>query len=345
MPTVRFGAIIFSLLLSSAGAHAEFTNKSYSYFALGSSLTSYSESLSGFAGSSFKSDFSSTGLTQRSGGYTALSEDGHFGFFIATQSTLLANEDSEKWNANWDDDGDGSKDGKRTVQIDQVSMNQGGLDLLAVYHLKNGYFVTVGMRYQKLVFSRFDFQSVTDNDNTADYAAFTLANSATYANIVQLINDNGSTVINGTTVTTAAEAAELIKFSPEALTPVVSEDLTTFSVVGGFGYDSFFIDNTPGLRYKFDVSMGTPFYVSVLNTNLEGSDRSIAETFSGGIDINGNVSVGYQFNEKISVMASLSYVYSDRDTISTTTAIGQKVSLPNNTFEAIIPEIAFFWAF
>ncbi len=345
MPRMKLRVITCCLLLSSAGAQAEFKNASYSYFALGSSQISYSESLSGFAGSSFKSDFSSTGLTQRSGGYTALSEAGRFGFFIATQSTLLANEDTEKWNANWDNDGDGTKDGKRTVQTDQVSMNQGSLDLLAVYHLKNGYFVTTGVHYQKLVFSRFDFQSVTNNNNTADYATFTLANSSTYANIVQAIADNGSYIINGTTVTTAAEAAELIKFSPEALTPVVAEDLTTFSVVGGFGYDSFFMDRKPGLRYKFDITIGTPLYVSVLNTNLAGADRSITETFSGGVDINGNVSIGYQVDEKVSVMASLNYIYSERDTISTTTAIGQKVSLPNNTFKAITPELAFFWAF
>ena len=76
-------------------AFAEFKNASYSYFALGSEQTNYTESLDQFAGTSFKSDFTSSGLSQSSGGYTSLAEDSPFGFFIATQSTLLAKENEE----------------------------------------------------------------------------------------------------------------------------------------------------------------------------------------------------------------------------------------------------------
>jgi len=335
--------VILSLGLSPLSAIAEFKNASYSYFTIGSERTTYSESLSSFAGSSFESDFSGSGVTQRSGGYTSIGEDSSFGFIIATQSTLLSDGDNESWDANWDSDNNGSNDGSLTVMTDTVNLNQANLDLLGVYHFKNGLFLSAGMHYQKISFSRYDFKST---DDTPDFSDFTLDNSSAFQNILQEITDNGSyTYSNGTEVTTAEQAAEQSRFNPEAQTPVVSEDITAFNLVAGIGYDSFFLMKGEGFRYKFNLNLGTPAYLHLINTNLEGADRSLSESFPGGVDLNANGAIGYQFNEKISVLASLSLAYVDRDSISITNNIGQKISLPNNTFTSITPELAVYWAF
>mgnify|MGYP000087673466 FL=1 len=335
--------LIASLGLSPLSANADFKNASYSYFSIGSERTTYSESLPSFAGSSFESDFTGSGITQRSGGYTSIGEDSPFGFIIATQSTLLSDGDNESWDANWDSDNNGTKDGAITVMTDTVNLNQANLDLLGVFHFRNGLFVSAGMHYQKISFSRYDFNST---DDTPSFSDFTLANSTAFQNILQEIADNGSyTYSNGTQVTTAEDAADQSRFNPEAQTPVVSEDITAFNLVAGIGYDSFFLMKGEGLRYKFNINLGTPAYLHLINTNLEGADRSLSESFPGGVDLNANGAIGYQLNEKLGVLASLSYSYVDRDSISITNNVGQKISLPNNTFTSLTPEIAFFWAF
>jgi len=321
-------------------AFAEFKNASYSYFALGSEQTKYSESLDQFAGTSFKSDFSSSGLSQASGGYTSLAEDSPFGFFIATQSTLLAKENEEEWNVT------NPFSTSTTVQTDQMSINQAGLDIIAAYHFKNGYFATMGLHYQKITFSRFNFESTSD---TAAFSEFAIDNSQKYQANLAFLNDWLAGDMDpdlalkdssGNAVTTIERLRELKAFVPELEVPVVFENITTFSGIVGIGYDSFFIDRTEGMRYKFNVSIGTPMYLHVLNTKGGGGDRSLSESFPGGVDVNANFAAGYQFDEKISVMASLSYNYADRNDLPGATA-----SLPNNTFEAITPELAFFWAF
>jgi hypothetical protein len=330
-------ALSGALSILTSLSHAEFNNASYSYFAIGSDQITYSESLPSFAGTSFESELSTSALAQRSGGYTALADDSEWGFFIASQSTLIAADGNEDWNATWD--GGSAK----TVQTDQASINQANLDLLGVYHLKNGLFLTAGMHYQKVSFTRYDFSSTL---STSDFSDFTLENSSTYLTLKDEIeNGDGSALVAGVEYTTDTSLREALRFNPEALTPVVAEDLTAFNIVGGIGYDSFFIDREPGIRYKFSFSMGTPIYLHVLNTNVSGSDRSLSETLSGGIDISANGSVGYQFSEKISVLASVSMTHAERESISVTNSAGQRISLPDNTFTAITPELAFFWAF
>ena len=342
---MNFNQAVFMtmLVLLAASSHAQYKNTSYSYLAIGSNQISYSESLPNFAGASFKSELSTYALAQRSGSYTAVSETSRFGFLIVSQSTLIAADGFEDWNASWDSDNDGSNGSAKTVQTDQSSINQANLDLLGVYHFKNGLYLTAGLHYQKVSFTRFDFKST---DNTSDFSDFTLANSTTYQNILKAISDNGSyTYSNGTTVTTEAEAEEQSRFNPEAQTPVVAEDLTAFNLVAGISYDSFFIDRKPGMRYKLSMTLGSPVYLHVLNTNVQGSDRSLSESFSGGIDFSGNASIGYQFSPKVSVLASLSVKHAEREAISVTNSTGQRISLPDNTFTVITPEVAFFWAF
>jgi hypothetical protein len=342
MTTIKPLALAALAFLASY-SQAEFINNSYSYFAIGSDKITYSESLPSFAGASFESELSTHALAQRSGGYTAVSKDSVFGFFIATQSTLIAADGNESWDANWDSNNDGINDSDKTVQTDQASINQANLDLLGVYHLKNGFFLTAGLHYQKVSFTRYDFSSTL---NTGDFSDFTLENSSTYLTLKDEIeNGDGSALVAGVEYTTDTSLREALRFNPEALTPVVAEDLTAFNIVGGIGYDSFFIDREPGIRYKFSFSMGTPIYLHVLNTNVSGSDRSLSETLSGGIDISANGSVGYQFSEKISVLASVSMTHAERESISVTNSAGQRISLPDNTFTAITPELAFFWAF
>ncbi len=321
-------------------AMAEFKNASYSYFALGSEQTSYSESLDEFTGTSFKSDFTSSGLSQSSGGYTSIGEDSPLGFFIATQSTLLAKETEEEWNVTK------PFSESTTVQTDQMSISQAGLDLLAAYHFKNGYFAIVGMHYQKITFSRFDFESTSD---TAEFGEFALDNSDRFQAQLATFNDwlaagaveaDAPFQTSAGIISTVQELRDAVRFTPELLTPVVFENITTFSGVVGIGYDSFFMDKTEGMRYKFNIAVGTPLYLHVLNTKGGGGDRSLSESLPGGLDINANFAVGYQINEKVSIMAAVNYNYADRNDLPGATA-----SLPNNTFEAITPELAFFWAF
>jgi hypothetical protein len=342
----RLTAVISPLLLTLFSAHsfAEFKNTSYSYFTLGSEHVSYSESLPVFSGASFESEFTTSGLSQRSGGYTALAEDSPFGFIIATQSTLLAKDGDETWDANWDTDGNGSNDGAKTVQTDQASLNQANLDLLGVYHLKNGLFFTSGLHYQKVSFTRFNFQSTLD---TEDFSNFTLENNSTYQKAISSIEDTGTYTFENSsiTITTIQEAIDLLHFKPELLTPVVAEELTSFNIVAGIGYDSFFIDRKPGMRYKFSFNLGTPLYLHVLNTNVGGSDRTLSETLPGGFDSSFSGAIGYQFSKKISVMLSLYVTHAERESISVTNSVGQKVSLPDNTLTSTVPELAFIWGF
>jgi hypothetical protein len=344
--TGRLTTLISALLtiLFSAHSLAEFKNTSYSYFTLGLEHVSYSESLPVFSGASFESKFTTSGLSQRSGGYTALAEDSPFGFIIATQSTLLAKDGNETWAANWDTDGNGSNDGAKTVQTDQASLNQANLDLLGVYHLKNGIYFTSGLHYQKISFTRFNFESTL---NTPDFSDFTIDNSNTYITSINEINNGSGSVTfsDGTVVTNDSDLRDALKFNPEAQTPVVAEELTSFNIVAGIGYDSFFIDRKPGMRYKFSFNLGTPLYLHVLNTNVGGSDRTLSETLSGGFDSSFSGAIGYQFSEKISVMLSLYVTHAERESISVTNSVGQKVSLPDNTLTSTIPELAFIWGF
>jgi hypothetical protein len=335
MPNIIKISILLGLMASTIAAQAEFKNKSYSYFAIGSEQTKYSESLNEFVGTTFKSDFSSSGLSQSSGGYTAMSEDGVLGFFIATSSTLLADEAIEEWNVT------NPFNKPTTVQTDHMSINQAGLDLIAAYHFKNGFFVTAGMHYQKITFSRFNFESTGD---TATFSTYAVENSDDFKTLTAWIADNtanqGLIDSAGNQITTIERLQTLKAFAPELETPVVFENITTFSGIAGVGYDSFFMDRTQGMRYKFNLAIGTPMYLHVLNTKGGGRDRSLSESLPGGIDVNANAAIGYQFNDKISVMASLSYNYADRNKLP-----GVSASLPDNTFEAITPELAFFWAF
>ncbi len=330
-------ALFFSHL-----SFAEFENTSYSFFSVGSDRITYSESLPSFAGTSIESGLSAHALAQRSGGYTALSKESEFGFFITSQSTLISADGQETLNANWDNDSNGINDGEKPVLTDQASVSQANLDLQAAYHFKNGFFITSGIHYQKISFTRFGFSST---DNTNSFSDFTLDNSSTYATLKNEIeNGDGSAKVNGVEYTNDADLREALRFNPEAQTPVVAEDLTAFNIVAGVGYDSFFINRNRGMRYKFHANIGTPAYLHVLNTNVTGTDRSLSGVFSGGLDVNANGSIGYQFNEKISVMASLSLTYVYRDSIKVENG-SQTISLPNNTFTVLSPEIAFYWAF
>ncbi len=135
---------ILTLLMACGplAAFAEFKNASYSYFALGSERTKYSE--------------------------------------IATQSTLLAKENEEEWNVT------NPFSTSTTVQTDQMSINQAGLDIIAAYHFKNGYFATMGLHYQKITFSRFNFESTAD---TLAFGEFALDNSDRFQTQLTALND------------------------------------------------------------------------------------------------------------------------------------------------------------
>lgn len=339
--TVYFYGALIGLLLffispkSHGDDHSQsnpnFENTSFSFFASGNERLYYSESLSNFTATSFKSGFNNTGIIQRSGGYTAISEDSSSGFFITTQSTLIAEDNIEEWNAA----------GFDVVQTNSMGINHASLDLIAVHHFKNGHFVMAGMHYQKIAFSRFDFNNTA---TTSAFSDFALDNSASYQAFKEQI-DNGETLTaaDGSTITTDAELRDALRFDPEQLARVLFEDITSFSGMAGVGYDSFFINRQRGMRYKYQLLLGTPIYTHVLNTNVEGSDKVIRKEFSGGLDILLSASLGYQLNQKLSIMFGVHYLKSERDSISKGTV--QKITLPNNEFEGITPEFGFYWAF
>lgn len=350
----RLGQISFIAFTCSLGNSAlgEFKNNSYSYLGLGSETLTYSETDDNFGGQTFESKFTGTNLVQKSGGYTGIGDK--YGLLISTSSTLLTNEANEEWDFQ----------GIGVVQEDSMTLKRTGIDLLGTYHLQNGHFFTSGVHYKDVSFSRFEFLSTEQTEDLND-ALFTnpsvqsqlqmdLNNRLTEINNLRASSNPTACIrdssrenacigsINNQTneqEVTLAEYWEIRKFNPEETQGVVFEDMTSWSGVVGWGYDSYFIDQSLGMRYKFAARLGLSLYENVLNTE---NNKSLTRTFGGDWDSHLLAGIGYQFQKEIGLVFTLELNGSRRSKLQVN---NEDVFLPKNTLWALSPQLAGFWSF
>lgn len=336
--------ITLALLMSAPFAQAEFDNSSYSYLGLGAETVDYQESTNDFGGLKFKSSFQGTNVVQKSGGYTAIGD--RYGFFLSTSSTLLAQEDKEEWK--FPDIG--------VVQEDTMTVKRTGIDILGVFHLQNGHYFTLGSSYSSVSFSRFDFSNTdfTDALNDAIFAlpAYSDANlQATLNDLIAqaaasggCVADNngvciGSKQSDGSYTITLDDYKDALKFNPEATAGVVFEDMTTWNLAAGWGYDSIFVNKT-GVRYQAAVRVASAVYENILNTN---NNKSLSRTFGGDIALHALAGVGYQFMPEFGVMASVEYNSLNHSRLNE--GGSSKAFLPKSEFWSLSPQVTAYWAF
>jgi len=345
-------SLAFACLIITSPAQSEFKNNSYSYLGLGSETLTYSETDDNFGGQSFESRFTGTNLVQKSGGYTAIGDQ--YGFFISTSSTLLTNDAKEKWDF----------EGIGIVQEDHMTLKRTGIDLLGAFHLQNGHFFNAGVHYKSVSFSRFEFSSTAKTEDLND-ALFAnpavqtqlqtdLDNRLTEINILRAgsnptacIRDSSmenaciGTIDTNTNqqVVSLLEYWELRKFKPEETQGVAFADMTSWSSLIGWGYDSYFVDQSLGMRYKLATRIGASLYENVLNTE---NNKSLTRNFGGDWDVHLLAGVGYQFQKEIGVVFTLELNGSHRSKLQ----VGnENTFLPDNTLWALSPQIAGFWSF
>ncbi|WP_420589902.1 hypothetical protein [Bacterioplanoides sp.] len=334
--------LLLASLIIPATAMAEFENASYSYLGVGQETLEYSESTNDFGGLKFKTKYKGSNLVQKSGGYTAVGEK--YGFFLSTSSTLLANEEREKWRF----------PSIGVVQEDDMTVKRTAIDILGVFHLQNGHFFNLGSRYNSVSFSRFNFSS-TDRTNELNAAIFARADHSD-AELTKQLNDLiakaqaanvcitnsskqciGTKQADGSYNVSLEDFKEAKKFNPEATSGVVFEDMASWSLLAGWGYDSYFIRKEIGMRYQFAFRVGTAIYESVLNTK---NNKSLTRSFGGDWDLHALAGVGYQFRPEFGVMATLEYNMIHREEIR-----DGNVFLPVNDLKALSPQITANWAF
>jgi hypothetical protein len=319
--------LILTSVISSPAAFAEFKNTSFSVFgAAGLENVHYQEKIPDFAGHKVESDYSAINFVQRSGGYTAVND--RLGFYITSASTLIAMEKTEDWNAS----------GYNTpIQQDTASLNFNTIDVTMAWHLQNGFFLTAGGHYQKLAFSRFAWKSTSSTEDFADDVENYIRNSPDQ--MTTITNDVSNGKYDG--ITTVDEYFAATRFSPETNQDVVFEDASTFGVLFGIGYDSYFMDRSEGIRYRAIAEVGTDVYEHVLNSS---DGKAMNNSFGGGIDARIKLGAGYQFSSKLAVLLMTDAHYSHRKAI-TKYVSGSEVSRPENTFQAQAAYLSISWNF
>ena len=314
-------------------SYAEFQNRPFSVFgAFGLEHVSYSEHLKNFGGKEVDSTFTSTNLVQRSGGYTAATDN--LGFFINTGSTLISNEADEEWEA----------EGIRgNVQEDVAAMNFQTLDVMLAYHLKTGTYLLGGMHYQKIAFSRFDWRSAAGTEAFADSLEdYILATPELIDPILDGVNNQRFKDQAGNIITTLEEYFAATRFEPEETQDVVFEDAVSFGLMAGVGFDSYFVRPMRGIRFMWELGLGTQVYENVLNSS---EARALTRTFGGGIDAMGKAGVGYQFSHQLGLMLGVDAHYSFRKEIREKVSSIKTVILPENEFYSVASFASVTWNF
>lgn len=349
--TIKALAFI-NLLLVSSCIFADFENNSYSYLGLGTETLNYSETDDNFGGQTFISRFAGTNLVQKSGGYTAIGEQ--YGLSISTSSTLLTHEAKEEWDFQ----------GIGTVQEDNMTLKRTGIDLMGAYHVKNGHFFNAGLHYSSVSFSRFEFSSTSKTEQlNAALFAHPDVKAQLQTDLDQQLNDindlrattNPTACIRDSSmenacigtidsqsnkqVVTLEEYWQLRKFKPEETQGVVFEDMTSWSALIGWGYDSYFVDQSLGMRYKLAARFGSALYENVLNTE---NNKSLTRSFGGDWDVHLLAGIGYQFQKEIGVLLTLELNGAHRSKLKVD---DEDAFLPENTLWALSPQIAGFWSF
>ena len=322
-----------TLSVTASPAYAEFKNRPFSVFgAFGLEYVSYQEHLDNFGGREVNSDFSSVNLVQRSGGYTAATEN--LGFFINTGSTLISNEADEEWEA---------KNIQGNAQEDVATMNYQTLDIMLAYHLRTGTYLLGGMHYQKIAFSRFDWRSASGTEAFADSIEDHIRSTPELFDPIFFgVNERRFKDRAGNVITTVEEYFEATRFKPEETQDVVFEDAVSFGVMFGVGFDSYFIRPARGMRYLWEFGLGSQLYENVLNSS---ESRALTRTFGGGIDATGKAAVGYQFSHQLGIMLGLDAHYSFRKDIRDKVNATKTVILPENEFYSVASYASISWNF
>jgi len=334
LPLSRLNLIAATLATISLPSHAEeFQNRPFSVFgAFGLEYVSYSEHLKNLGGKKVDSSFSSTNLVQRSGGYTAATDT--LGFFINTGSTLISNEADETWEA---------EGISGNIQEDVASMNYQTLDVMLAYHLKTGLYLLGGVHYQKIAFSRFDWSKASGTEEFADSVETYIRSTPTLFNpIKDGIANRQFEDQAGNIITTEDEYFAATRFDPEETLDVVFEDAVSFGAMVGVGFDSYFMRPNRGMRYQWELGLGTQVYENVLNSS-EG--RSLTRTFGGGIDAMAKLGVGYQFSSRMGLMLGMDAHYSFRKEIRDKVSNTKTVILPENEFYSLASYASVTWNF
>lgn len=327
--------LAIALLLAAPVASAEFKNTSYSFFSAGAEYVSYAEHLDDFGGQTVDSSYSAVNMVQRSGGYTAVNDK--LGFFIKTASTLIANEETEEWEA------DGLSG---SIQKDVAAMNFQMLDIMLAYHMGNGGYWLGGVHYQKISFSRFGWENTSQTDAFAQLVEDDMrADASLMAQITDLVNSGTAVDSAGNVITTVDQYFEAIRFDPEQTSDVVFEDASNFSITGGYEYDSYFVNQAKGLRYTYGGRLGLAVYENLLNS---GRETAMTRSFGGGVDLHLSAGIGYQFTPEIGTLLMAEGNATWRDEITEKLSDGESqrtVSLPENTFYAVSLTASVFWNF
>lgn len=329
----RTSLALTTSLLSTLPAYAEFENKPFSAFgAFGLEYVNYSEHLSNFGGQEVDSSFDAINLVQRSGGYTAATDK--LGFFINSASTLIANEANEEWEASGI---------QGYIQEDTAAMNFQTLDIMLAFHMQTGTYITAGMHYQKISFSRFDWRTASGTEAFADSIDTYIRETPSVLNpIIDKINNNGFVDGAGNPITTLDQYLEATRFEPEETQEVVFEDAVSFGFMMGVGYDSYFIRPGRGFRFMGEAALGTQLYENVLNST---EARSLTRSFGGGIDAMAKLGAGYQFSRRLGLMLGLDAHYSYRNEIREQVSSTKLVTLPENTFYSLASYVSVTWNF
>ena len=143
-------SLALCLITSPSWAQASSSDVSSAYFGIGFESVNYSESIN-IAGQTVKTDSWTTNLIQRSGSYTAV--DDKKGFYIATSSSILANDTDEDWNYG----------NVGAILQNKLTAEHQALDLLGTYRFTPHQGLLFGGRYQNLSFSRYDFNKTSNS--------------------------------------------------------------------------------------------------------------------------------------------------------------------------------------
>ncbi|MDP2547492.1 hypothetical protein [Oceanobacter sp. 4_MG-2023] len=318
--------ILAAITAVSTPAIAEYENRSFSVFgAAGMQYINYSEELNDYYGVDMKSSFEAVNFVQRSGGYTAVNEK--LGFSIISASTLLSFENDEDWEMQ-------GQNGY--VQHNTTSLSFQTLDMMMSYHFQNGWYTSAGMHYQKTAFSRFDWSTGSANDAYNSTIENSIRDNPAMMEVVQQYIDQVDSI------SSEDEYFAAIKNEPEANQTVVFEDASNFGVMVGIAYDSYFMNQSSGMRYQFSLEVGTPVYEKILNSSHSGS---LDRTFGGGLDVTGKLGIGYQFSRKLSTMLLFTGLYSHRDKLQEWSNALDSVTLPENTLYAAASYLSLGWNF
>jgi hypothetical protein len=336
--------LLLSFAINCVADDEKDSSLSFSFFGAGHESLYYQETSSDFANEAFTSEYEASAIVQTSGGFTQISPK--WGLFIITASPLLENEEQEEW----------SFDGYGIVQKNKMSLTQNSLDIqISFMPFDHGQYFTGGLRYQKVAFTRFDFEgagnidglnsaiiNTLNNDPNSQYKILKTAIEAAIGagtNTTGVLDSNGNQIKNdqGNLITTVDELNAAVSLNPALKKGVIFENASSFMASVGYGIDSYFKSQESGFRYRAGIQVGVPLYLSVLNTD---NANAISETLPSGYDITAHLGAGYQFTKEVGVILQYQYLRSQRDEIR-----DGNIILPNNLFQSNTFLTQVFWAF